>query len=296
MGRGIYYFPTFNCADGVAFTYMSTQVTIYEPFRAGLPPLRAYFRQLWSRRTFISEFARAELREQNFDSVFGQLWLILNPLLLSGVYFLLIYIIRGSSDSTRYAHLTASLFLFYMIGNSLSGGVKSITSGQRLIMNTAFPRIMLPISATVVALFKFIPTLAVFFILRALVGLPYSWQMFWAIPVFLVALLMSLGMAITISCINVYFRDISNFLPYITRSLLYLSPILFEATTLSPKIRKFETFNPLFSLIDSWSRAVVHASAPDMNSLLQSLLWALGIFLIGTYFFLSRERDFAVRL
>ena len=275
---------------------MSTQVTIYEPFRAGLPPLRAYFRQLWSRRTFIAEFSRAELREQNFDSVFGQLWLVLNPLLLSGVYFLLIYIIRGSSDSTRYAHLTACLFLFYLIGNSLSGGVKSITSGQRLIMNTAFPRVMLPISATVVALFKFIPTLAVFFVLRIALGLPYSWQMLWGVPILLIALLMGLGMAITISCINVYFRDIANFLPYIIRSLLYLSPILFEVSALSPRLKKFEMFNPLFSLLDSWSKAVVHASAPDMHSLLQSLIWAVVIFLFGTYFFLSRERDFAVRL
>ena len=296
MGRGIYHFSTFNCADGVTFTHMSTKVTTYEPFRAGLPPLRAYLGQLWSRRTFISEFSRAELREQNFDSVFGQLWLILNPLLLSGVYFLLIYIIGGSSDSARYAHLTASLFLFYMISNSLSGGVKSITSGQRLIMNTAFPRIMLPISATVVAIFKFTPTLAVFFILRSIIGLPFSWEMLWALPVLLIALLMSLGMAITISCINVYFRDIANFLPYITRSLLYLSPILFEASSLSPQIRAYEIFNPLFYLLDSWSRALVYASAPDMNALLQSSLWALGIFLLGTYFFLSRERDFAVRL
>jgi teichoic acid transport system permease protein len=275
---------------------MSTQVTIYEPFRAGLPPLGAYFRQLWSRRTFIAEFARAELRDQNYDSVFGQLWLILNPLLLSGVYFLLIYIIGGSSDSARYAHLTASLFLFYLISNSLSGGVKSITSGQRLIMNTAFPRVMLPISATVVALFKFIPTLAVFFVLRTVVGLSYSWEMLWAVPILLIALLMSLGMAITISCINVYFRDIANFLPYVTRSLLYLSPILFEASSISSRIKTFEVFNPLFSLLDSWSQAIVHASAPDMHLLLQSVLWAVGIFLLGTYFFLSRERDFAVRL
>ena len=81
---------------------MSAPVAIYEPFRAGLPPLGSYLRALWSRRSFIAEFSRSELREQNYGSVFGQLWLILNPLLLSGVYFLLIYIIGGNSDATRY--------------------------------------------------------------------------------------------------------------------------------------------------------------------------------------------------
>jgi teichoic acid transport system permease protein len=275
---------------------MSAPVAIYEPFRAGLPPLGAYLRSLWARRSFIAEFSRSELREQNYGSVFGQLWLVLNPLLLSGVYFLLIYIIGGQSDSTRYGHLTASLFLFYLVSNSLTGGVKSITAGQRLILNTAFPRIMLPISAMVIALFKFVPTLAVFFVMRTVLGLDYSWQMFWAIPVILIALLMGLGMAILISCINVYFRDIASFLPYMTRSLLYLSPILYQASDLSDKLRTFEIANPVFYLLDAWSQVMVFAQTPDLFSLLHSLAWALAIFIIGTYFFLSRERDFAVRL
>ena len=236
---------------------MSAPVAIYEPFRAGLPPLGSYLRALWSRRSFIAEFSRSELREQNYGSVFGQLWLILNPLLLSGVYFLLIYIIGGNSDATRYGHLTASLFLFYLVSNSLSGGVKSITAGQRLILNTAFPRIMLPISAMVIALFKFVPTLAVFFIMRSFLGLPYSWQMLWAIPVIAIALLMGLGMAILISCINVYFRDIASFLPYMTRSLLYLSPILYQAADLPDKLKSFEIANPIFYLLDAWSQVMV---------------------------------------
>jgi len=275
---------------------MSAPVVIYEPFRAGMPPLGAYLRALWSRRSFIAEFSRSELREQNYGSVFGQVWLVLNPLLLSGVYFLLIFIIGGHRDLTRYGHLTACLFLFYLISNSLSGGVKSITAGQRLILNTAFPRIMLPISASVVALFRFAPTLAVFLVIRTLLGLPVSWQMLWALPVILIALFMGLGMAILISCINVYFRDIASFLPYLTRSLLYLSPILYQVADMSPKLKSVEIVNPLFYLLDSWSQVMVYAKAPDVFSLLHSFIWALAIFIIGTYFFLARERDFAVRL
>ncbi|ASY16273.1 teichoic acid transport system permease protein [Candidatus Planktophila sulfonica] len=275
---------------------MEKPVVVYEPFRAGLPPMREYMRSLWSRRTFISEFSRSELREQNYGSVFGQLWLVLNPLLLSAVYFLLIYVIGGSSDATRFGHLTASLFLFYLVANSLTGGVKAITSGQRLIMNTSFPRVMLPISATVIALFKFIPTLIVFGVIHVLIGLPYSWQMLWAIPIMAIALVMALGMAILISCINVYFRDISSMLPYLTRSLLYLSPILYVASSISDRIKTFEIANPIFYLLDSWSRVLVHAQAPTVFGMVHASVWALSLFTVGTYFFLSRERDFAVRL
>ena len=275
---------------------MSAPVTVYEPFRAGLPPLGSYLRSLWARRSFISEFSRSELREQNYGSVFGQLWLVLNPLLLSGVYFILIVIIGGTTDSARYVHLTATLFLFYLVANSLTGGVKSITAGQRLILNTAFPRIMLPISAVVIAIFKFLPTLIVFLIIKAVVGSSFSFEMLWAIPVLMITIFLALGLAITISCINVYFRDIASFLPYLTRTLLYLSPILYEASALNPNLKALQVVNPLFPILDSWSRALVHGEVPQTSSMLQGLAWATGIFFIGTYFFLSREREFAVRL
>jgi ABC-type polysaccharide/polyol phosphate export permease len=174
--------------------------------------------------------------------------------------------------------------------------VKSITAGQRLILNTAFPRIMLPISAVVIAIFKFLPNLAVFLVIITVLGLPFSWQMLWAIPVLLTTMLLALGLAVTISCINVYFRDIASFLPYMTRTLLYLSPILYEAADLKPKLKTLELFNPLFPILDSWSRALVHGQAPISSHLLIALGWAVGIFLVGTYSFLSREREFAVRL
>ena len=271
-------------------------VEVYEPFKAGLPPMRRYWRSLWTRRAFISEYSRSELHEKHFDTVFGQVWLIINPLLLSGVYFLLIVIIAGNSDKMRYAHLTACLFLFYFVNHSMSGGSKSVVKGGKLILNTAFPRIMLPMSAWLIALIRFLPTLIVFFVIRSFMGLPWGWNMLWGIPVVIITGAFALGLSILISCANVYFRDIGSFLPYFSRTWLYLSPILYEVKSLKPKLRTFELINPLFSMMDAWSRAIVHAERPHFESLLKGAAWALGTLLIGTYFFLTRERDFAVRV
>ena len=271
-------------------------IEVYEPFKAGLPPLRRYWRSLWARRAFISEYARSELHEKHFDSVFGQVWLILNPLLLSGVYFLLIVIIGGHSDKMRYGHLTACLFLFYFVANSMTAGSKSVVKGQKLILNTAFPRIMLPISAAYISFIRFLPTVLVFLVIRTAMGFPFGWAILWAIPVAAIAGILALGLSILISCANVYFRDIGSFLPYFSRTWLYLSPILYEVSALKPQLRTFETFNPLFPILDSWSRSIVHSQVPHWSSLLQGLAWALGILFVGTYFFLSRERDFAVRV
>ena len=63
----------------------------------GLPPVRPYLREVWRRREFALELSRTKLRAQHFDTAFGQLWLVLNPLLLACVYFMLVDIIRGGS-------------------------------------------------------------------------------------------------------------------------------------------------------------------------------------------------------
>ena len=83
---------------------------VYEPHSVGLPPLRSYMRELWRRREFAVELSRTQLREQHYNTVFGQLWLVLNPMLLALVYFILVDILRASdsrnSESVSYTHLT----------------------------------------------------------------------------------------------------------------------------------------------------------------------------------------------
>ena len=74
---------------------------VYVPHLVGLPPLRSYVREVWRRREFAIELARTKLREQNFDTVFGQLWLVLNPLLLALVYFILVDILRARLEPAR---------------------------------------------------------------------------------------------------------------------------------------------------------------------------------------------------
>ena len=58
-------------------------------------------RELWRRREFAFELSRTDLRAQHFNTVFGQLWLVLNPLLLACVYFVLVDILRARTRRRR---------------------------------------------------------------------------------------------------------------------------------------------------------------------------------------------------
>ena len=310
MGVGLSHFDKAGHLEplAVVFTYSLritragegevyvAHVQVYQPFRRGMPKLGPYFSQVWKRRSFIAEYSRSELRAQNFGSLFGQLWLILNPLLLALVYFVLIMVIGGDANGQRFAHLTAGLFLFYLVTNSLTMGAKSITSGGKLILNSAFPRFVLPLSATVISLFKFIPTIVVLAIIALLLANPISWALL-LIPIVLsLVLALSLAFALLFATLNVYFRDTKNFLPYLTRAWLYLSPVLYESSSLKPALAPLKYINPLAPFIDAWSGIIVRGVAPTTTNWILMCGWSLGLLLLASYFFLSREREFALRI
>ena len=101
-------------------------------------------RELWRRREFAVELSRTKLRAQHFNTVFGQLWLVLNPLLLAGVYFVLVDILRsGERRGLLRPPDGRAVRLLLRHGLDPQGGEVGRLGG-RLILNTAFPRALLP--------------------------------------------------------------------------------------------------------------------------------------------------------
>ena len=269
---------------------------VYVPHSVGLPPLRSYVHELWRRREFAVELARTKLREQNFDTVFGQLWLVLNPLLLALVYFLLVDILRGGSrPPSFFAHLVACLFAFQLIHNAMTVGVKSVTKGGRLILNSAFPRALLPMSAVITSFMRFLPTLVIYIPIHFAAGLPVEANTLWLLPTIALLLLLAAGLAMLAAAAQVYFRDLANFLPYMLRIWLYVSPVLYFASEVPHKYKWIIDVNPLGGLLTAWSQAL-RGHAPGAGALLPGLAWGIGVFVVAGLFFLSREREFAVRL
>lgn len=189
---------------------------VYEPHRVGLPRMGPYFRELRRRRGFAFELARTQMHAANTDTALGQIWLVLNPMLLSAVYYLLITVLQsGDSKSKipaglreklttgqiqnfeweRFAHLTSSLFLFFFIAGAITTGANSVIAGGRLIMNTPFPKMLLPLSSSYLAFRRFLPTLLVYIPIHFLAHRPVNGSMLWTIPVVAEAALFGFGLA-----------------------------------------------------------------------------------------------------
>ena len=274
-------------------------IVVHEPFRRGVPPLGPYFRQLWQRRQFVVHLARSELKAEHYNTAFGQLWNIINPLLLAAVYFLLLGVIkkggpdRGSAEFM--ARLITGIFFFYFTRHSAQGGASSVVSGERLILNTAFPRALLPITAVIGAFLQFLPTLPIILALYLALGQPLHMSMT-LLPLLAVILtVFNLGLALFLSAATVYFRDTKVFLPYVLRIWLYLTPILYSPAEVPESVAPFLKINPLYYPFAAL-QGILAGDWPTATQLLASGGWAVAVAVAGALFFVSRERELVTRL
>jgi teichoic acid transport system permease protein len=275
------------------------EATVYESTASGLPQLRPYLAELWGRRRFIWHLARTDLKAEHYDSAIGQVWVVLDPLLMAAVYFLLRTVVRPSGSagerSAIIAHLVWAVFFFTFVSNAMQTGARSILSGRNLILNASFPRAVLPLVSIVKSVFDFLPTMLVYFAFHAVLGQPFGMSLIMLPVVIVILILMNIGLAMLFAPLMVFFRDTSGFLPYINRIWLYITPALFFISEIPPKLLVFLRWNPLFPSFAALEQ-IFNAQFPSPGYLLAALAWAVGFFLLGAIVFLAREREFAVRL
>lgn len=277
---------------------MVDDVSVHKPFRAGLPNLKNYFTDMWQRREFAIELSRATLRSQSAATFFGRVWLVLNPLFLAMVYYTLAYIVSsGRNKGPDYlCHLLAGIFVYHFFSQSMNGGAKSVVSVGKLVTSQSFPRMILPLSSVLVAFRRFLPSMLVYFIFHLTTHQSLSWRQLMAIPALALIFVFCLGVASLVSMLQVYFRDLRQFLPYVTRILLYITPVLYYADAVKGKLSIFLYVNPLFAMFGAWGDAIVRGEIAPLHYWVIGSIWAIATFLIGGLLFMSREREFAVRL
>ena len=273
----------------------------YGPHRAGLPRLVPYFREVWRRRVFAVEMSKATMRGAHTATFFGQAWLVLNPLLLAGVYYILVTIIRRQHDPAFFVHLTLGLFAFQLVSTSVTSGATSVTGSGKLLLNTPFPRLLIPLSAVRTAFFRFLPTVPVYFVFHVIFLTDvWSWKMLLSLYFLATMIVFGMGLAAFFAAFQVYFRDTSSFLPFFMRIWLYLSPVLWAPEHVigrfSGPVMTLIQLNPMFSMIGGYTELLQYETFPPVYMWVFALVWAVAAAVVGFLYFISREREFAVRL
>lgn len=236
------------------------------------PGILEYIREVWERREFALAIAFGELRAQNQNTVLGNLWHLLNPLLLAAVFYVLFGIVfkRQGQVQPFLPFLVIGIFTFQFTQKVIMGGARAVTSNLTLMQNIRFPRALLPAAAVIQESAAQLPAIGAMLVLSWGMEVFPRWSWLLVLPLLLLQSVFNLGVALVVARATFHFRDVEHFLPYVMRILFYSSGTFFtldviaEASELGAQIL---SYNPLYAFMTGVRLFVmgdpaVHAGVP----------------------------------
>ena len=262
--------------------------------------IRAAGADVWSRRQLIRYLVAADLKKKGRDTLFGNVWWVLDPLLQMVVYVVLVSIIFKRSQEDYALFIFAAILPWKWFSSAIGDAILSVSGQDRLIKQVQFPKIVLPVAAILAGITQFafgmIP-------LAALLGLLFADRisvMLVLIPVVAaVQLVFTLALGVLAAALNVFFRDIGNLSRHALRLWFYLSPVLYGAAVIDEVAASHQYIaglirvNPFYPILNAYRSVIYDGTAPDWAAL-GGVLAISAIFLLGAVWFFKRvEPTFA---
>lgn len=264
------------------------------PVTVLLPPVE-YIRAIWDRRLFASTAPRYELTAQNMDRVLGNLWLILNPLLQVGVYYVFFGVLVGTRGGVENftSFLTIGVFVFSFSNRSIMSSANSITQNLGLIRSLRFPRAILPISINVASTIAYGPILIVMLLVVLVdAGLPPAAIALLPIIISL-QVVFNLGAGFIVGRLNMMVPDTENILNFLFRLVFYMSGILYSVEVYVDQeiVRELFALNPFYAYIEL-NRLALIGTSPGPWVWVSGIAWAAVLTTAGFEFFRRGELSY----
>ena len=193
---------------------------------------RNYWSDLWHYRELFAILAWRDVAVRYKQTVIGVAWAVIRPF-LTMVVFTIIFgkLAKLASDGgVPYPILVfAGMLPWFLFSSILSEASNSLVGNANLISKVYFPRLIVPASASVVALVDFGINLAILFGLMVWYHFMPNWQIAFLPAFILLAILASLGPALLITALNVKYRDFRYIIPFFVQFGLYVSPVGFSS-------------------------------------------------------------------
>lgn len=273
----------------------------YRPVRPGfVETLRDTATEIATRRRLILYLVRADLKKRGADTVLGNVWWILDPLLTMLVYVILISVIFQSKVEAYPLFVFCAILPWKWFSSSVADAVTCITTRERIIKQVNFPKVVLPMAAATGGVASFTFGLIPLFAMLVLLYRDHLTVWVLALPaVAFVQFVFSLGVALLAAAITVFYRDVGNVAGHVLRIWFYLSPALYGAdqiarlTASHPEIGVVYSLNPFATLFESYRDLIYDGHAPDWLALGLVLVASLVLLVVATLVFRRLEPAFA---
>jgi lipopolysaccharide transport system permease protein/teichoic acid transport system permease protein len=258
-----------------------------------------------SRRRLIAYLVRADLKKKGADTLLGNVWWVVDPLLQMLVYWLLVGVILARGAYPDYPlFLFAAILPWKWFASTIQDGVHAVAGQERLIKQIYFPKLVLPVAASMAGVVNFAFGLIPLFALLVLLYASHISPWLLALPlVAAVQLLFTTGLSIIVSAANVFYRDIANLSRHVLRFWFYLSPVLYGTDavsrlseshpTLEPIVAVMFAINPMAHILTAYRDLIYYGRAPNWVSLLVIAGISLVVLALSILFFKRVEPSFA---
>jgi lipopolysaccharide transport system permease protein len=254
-----------------------------------------YWREIWKFKSLFYYLAWRDVLVRYKQTAVGIAWSLLKPIITLGVFTVVFgFLAKFPNEGAPYPILVlCGLLPWQFFANCFSDASNSIIANSNIISKVYFPRIIIPISSTLGNIIDFLITFSLLMIMLFFYGMTPTLHIL-TIPLFLgLALLLSLGLGLMISAINVKYRDFKYLIPVILQAGLYLSPVGFSSHIVPEKWHFIYSLNPLVGIIDGFRWAIIGGNINTLYpSLCFSLFWSFFFLLIGISYFRKSEKKF----
>jgi ABC-type polysaccharide/polyol phosphate export permease len=267
---------------------------------AGLGLVREGLGDILSRRRLIRYLVQADLKKKGTDTLFGNVWWVLDPLLQMLVYVVFVQIILGTRQPDYPLFIFAAILPWKWFASTIQDSILSVVSAERLIKQIHFPKLVLPLSSEFAGIANFAFGLIPLF---ALLLIFYRERLSaWIVVIPLIAIVQfafTVAVATALSAVNVFYRDVGNVSRHVLRLWFYLSPGLWSIAALdkldreNPLLYHVMMANPFAVLFESYRAIIYYGTAPNWIGLAILLLISLVLIGISIWFFKRVEPAFA---
>jgi ABC-type polysaccharide/polyol phosphate transport system ATPase subunit/ABC-type polysaccharide/polyol phosphate export permease len=218
--------------------------------------------------------ASAEFRLHYQGSVLGYLWSVMQPLMLFGVLFAVFSTVVGLGAIDGYPlYVLSAVVLWTFFTEATSGGVTSLVASEALLRKMRFPRMAIPLSVSLKALFNLGMNAIVVLAFALISGVRP--RLGWLELPMLVVLLAALttGLTMLLSALYVRYRDTSQIWRVAERVLFFISPIFYPATLYPDAVGELLSRTPLVMILSEMRHAFIDPAAPSAAALAGGAGW-----------------------
>lgn len=214
-------------------------------------------RALWARRGVLTTLVTRDLRVRYAQSALGYVWTVLDPLLMSLIYYVVFVLILKRGDlghQPYFLFLVIGLLSWQWFSASLTDTSRALISEAKLVRSTNLPReiwVVRVIASKGVEFVFSLPVLVVFLLFYIVRGQAHlnGWLVLFPFALVLEAVAL-LGLGLILAPVTVLVTDMQRVVRIVLRMLFYATPVIYTTHLVDAPYNKIFWLNPMTGILE----------------------------------------------